>query len=309
MNSKSKNIIIIPIYHPDAGFNQLLKMLAVQQNIAFDLLILDSGSDLSIYKDYLQLFHYTIESIKPGTFNHGGTRQLAIDESAGYDFAIFLTQDAVPANEDAFANLIAAFDNPAVGCAYGRQLPNADADQAARFMRAFNYPGKSRLVTRADIPEYKLKAAFFSDAFSAYRIQALREVGGFPNDVIFGEDMYVAAKMLLQGWTKSYCADACVYHSHNYTLRQELKRYFDTGVFHAQQSWLLDKFGRADGTGVQFVKQELRYLWQNAPLEIPSVILHNGMKLIGYKMGLKEQHLPTAVKKRLSLQPSYWESR
>lgn len=39
--------------------------------------------------------------------------------------------------------------------------------------------------------------------------------------------------MVLAGWYNAYCAEAKVYHSHNYTILQEVRRYFDTGAFHA----------------------------------------------------------------------------
>ena len=47
-------------------------------------------------------------------------------------------------------------------------------------------------------------------------------VGGFPCDVIFGEDTVTAAKFLLAGWKIVYAAKAQVYHSHSYTWMQIL---------------------------------------------------------------------------------------
>ena len=80
--------------------------------------------------------------------------------------------------------------------------------------------------------------AFISNSFAAYRVSVLKEVGGFPDDVIFGEDMFVATKMLKAGYKIAYAAGACVYHSHDYSLWQEMKRYFDMGVFHAREPWI-----------------------------------------------------------------------
>ena len=83
-----------------------------------------------------------------------------------------------------------------------------------------------------------MKTAFNSNSFAAYRRKALKDVGGFPINTILSEDMYVTAKMLLKNWSVAYCADAKVYHSHNYTIWQEFKRYFDIGVFHAKEAWI-----------------------------------------------------------------------
>ena len=46
-----------------------------------------------------------------------------------------------------------------------------------------------------------------------------------------------------------YRGGGVVYHSHNYTVAQEFKRYFDLGVFFEKQRWLLDEFGRPEGEG------------------------------------------------------------
>lgn len=57
--------------------------------------------------------------------------------------------------------------------------------------------------------------------------------------MIFGEDT-IAAAMLLQGGKKiAYVSDAEAYHSHNYTVGQEFKRYFDIGVLHSTENWIL----------------------------------------------------------------------
>ena len=44
------------------------------------------------------------------------------------------------------------------------------------------------------------------------------------------------------------------YHSHNYTFFEEFKRYFDVGVFHEKESWILEEFGQASGEGANYVK-------------------------------------------------------
>ncbi|BBM05676.1 hypothetical protein HAALTHF_27910n [Vreelandella aquamarina] len=86
-----------------------------------------------------------------------------------------------------------------------------------------------------------------SNSFAAYRREALLAAGGFPEGTILSEDMMAGARLLQQGWKLAYCADACVQHSHNYTLAAEFKRYFDIGVFHHREQWLLAWLGKAEG--------------------------------------------------------------
>ena len=302
-----KSVVIIPIYRPDDKFKELLSMLKQQKEASFDVYIVDSGSRAEDYLNELDGLSYTIVKTTPQNFNHGGTRQAAAEACKDYQYLIYMTQDAIPVNEFTLHNLLKAFENPKVGCAYGRQLPHENATILAARARAFNYPAESRLKGTADTPELGIKVSFISDTFAAYRPDALKEIGGFPSDVILGEDTYVASKMVLAGWLNAYMADAQVYHSHNYTIMQEFRRYFDTGVFHARESWIQQSFGKAEGEGKKFVIDELRYLAKNKPLLVFSTILRDGFKLLGYKLGLHEKLIPTSIKKQCSMTSKYWK--
>lgn len=307
-NEKNGQVaVIIPIYHPDEKFTHLLDGLKAQKGADLFLYIVDSGSTPSAYEAHLEGLAYQIERTTPEKFNHGGTRRKAANACAQYPFLVFMTQDAVPADAYALANLLAVFQDEKVGCAYGRQLPNPDASLLGAHARLFNYPAQSRAKTLADVGALGIKAAFLSDTFAAYRTTALQEIGGFPQDVILGEDTYVAAKMLLAGWKSMYCAEARVYHSHDYTIWQEFRRYFDTGVFHAREPWIRKRFGQAEGEGKKFVLSEIRYLFHRAPWMLPGMVLGNGMKFLGYRMGMHEALLPLWISKKCSMNRSYWK--
>lgn len=298
--------VIIPIYHPDEKFTRLLDGLKAQDGVNFFLHIVDSGSIPASYEAHLEGLSYHIEKTTPEKFNHGGTRLSAAEACAQYPFLIFMTQDAVPADAHALANLLSVFQDEKVGCAYGRQLPNPDAGLLGAHARLFNYPPESQVKTLADAGTLGIKAAFLSDTFSAYRTAALQEIGGFPEDVILGEDTYAAARMLLAGWKSVYCAEARVYHSHDYTIWQEFRRYFDTGVFHAREPWIRERFGQAEGEGKKFVLSEVRYLLCRAPWMLPGMVLRDGMKFLGYRMGMHEASLPAWLREKCSMNRAYW---
>jgi len=207
---------------------------------------------------------------------------------------------------DAIERLLAAFDDEQVGAAYGRQLPHRNAGPIASHARLFNYPAESQLRSLQDRARFGIKTAFISNSFAAYRRNALMQVSGFPVDTIMNEDTYVAGKMLLSGWKIAYCADAQVYHSHDYGFLDEFKRYFDIGVFHTHTAWLQQTFGGASGEGLRFVISELRYLMKHAPLLVPSAVLRTGLKWLGFKLGALHQRLPLAILKCLSLHKTYW---
>ena len=59
----------------------------------------------------------------------------------------------------------------------------------------------------------------------------------------------------MAGWRTAYVAEAQVYHSHPFTVVQEFRRYFDTGVYHRQEMWLRESFGSPVGEGKRFVER------------------------------------------------------
>jgi rhamnosyltransferase len=136
----------------------------------------------------------------------------------------------------------------------------------------------------------------------------LKAIGGFPSDVILGEDMLAAARMLMAGKSVAYVADSCAYHSHNYSLFQEFARYFDTGVSHARSNWLLQEFGSANGEGLRFVRSEISFLWRSAQHQIPSAIFRTFAKWFGYKLGRLEAFLPRKIKLMCSMHKGYWRT-
>jgi len=297
--------VVVPTRNPGERWNQWLEALQFQQPPVSGLLV-DSCSDDGTNFTSLPAGLRCIQ-IPVAMFNHGGTRNLSLQHiPPATDFVVFMTQDALLANMDALQKLVSAFDDPSVACAFGRQLPHEDASTLAAHARIFNYPEASRVVSLADKDRLGLKTCFLSNSFAAYRVQDLLAVGGFPSNVILGEDMAVAARLLLAGKRVAYQADACVYHSHNYTPMEDFRRYFDTGVFHAREQWLLDAFGGASGEGLRFVKSEVRYLLKHAPWLIPSALLQTGLKLAGYRLGRAEGRLPLTLKKRLSMFRGFW---
>jgi rhamnosyltransferase len=219
---------------------------------------------------------------------------------------VFMTQDALLADPGALVLLAAVFENPSVACVYGRQLPHTDATPVAAHARLFNYPAESRVVSLVDKERLGLKTCFMSNSFAAYRVADLQAVGGFPSNVILGEDMSVAARLLMAGKRVAYVADACVHHSHNYSLPQEFRRYFDTGVFHARSPWLLQNFGTVSGEGLRFVRSELAYLLRHAPGWIPSAMVRTFAKLLGYRLGRLEALWPVWFKRWCSMHKGFW---
>jgi len=277
-----------------------------EQTLSFELVVIDSSSTDGT-SEFLKSRADTFITIKQSEFDHGATRTIAAKAASG-GILIFLTQDALPKDSKSLEQLLSAFENEGVVAAYGRQLPYDNASLFAKHLRNFNYPETSYIRSFQDSKEFGLKTAFLSDSFSAYKKEAIEAVGYFAEGTIVGEDMHLVARLLLNGGKVAYVANAEVYHSHNYTIVEDFQRYFDTGVFHTRQSWLIEKFGKAEGEGKRYVKSELTTLLQSgAYWQLPEFFIRNVMKLLGYKLGKNYKKLPRSVAVALSMHKSWWE--
>lgn len=296
---------IIPTYNGKADLIRLLDSLD-NQTASFDTFIVDSSSKDGT-QELAQERVANVTVIPSAEFNHGGTRQRMVDQNSGYDAYVFLTQDACLADRDAISRIIEPFSDPEIGAVCGRQLPHLNATPLAQHARFFNYPASVQVKSMVDVPRLGIKTAFMSNSFAAYRTEALQAVGGFPVHVIFAEDMYVAAKMLMTGWKVAYAGNAKCLHSHNYTITEEFERYFDMGVFHAREPWIKQNFGGAGGEGLRYLKSEMRFLGVQRLHMWPSAIVRNAVKLLGYKLGLQEKRLPIGLKRKFGMYKRYWD--
>ena len=297
--------IIIPTFNAGQWLQKLIHALKSQGIRPEQVFVIDSTSADNT-ADELRAYGARVNVIPQCEFNHGATRQLAANICNTSPFLIYLTHDAIPIGSHAFHSILTSFADPKVAMAYGRQIPREGASAIERHARLFNYPPVSEVRDLSCSTGYGVKTIFASDSFAAYRASSLRDVGGFPLDCFFAEDQIVAGRLLLAGYKLAYAADACVIHSHGYSTKQDFQRYFDVGVYHARNPWILDQFGKAEGEGLRFVKSELNYLLEDEPTSIPSALVRTVCKYVGYRVGRFEARLSNQQKARLSMFPSYW---
>ena len=274
--------IIIPTYNAGKEFEKLALMIKKQTANIRQVLVIDSSStDETV--NIAQKYGFAVEIIKKSEFGHGKTRQYAL-EKVKTEIVVFLTQDALLYDEFSVEKLVQCLiSDEKIAAVYGRQMPYENTGILGRFARLYNYPPISKINNFYDKKEKGIKTAFFFFSFSAYKKSLLLKTGGFP-DVNFGEDTFVAAKLLMNGYKTAYCADAKVYHSHDYSLYQEYVRNREIGKFHRQEKWLLETFGKAEGEGFKFVVNEAKYLVKNNKFYyLPVAFLHNVVKYLGYK--------------------------
>lgn len=298
--------IVIPTYNATPHWALLLSALEKQGIAKQQVLIIDSSSSDNT-QELVRRAGFRLMNVSKESFRHGATRQMAVESMPWAEFLVLLTQDAIPCGDHPIEMLLRAFRDPAVGAAYGRQLPREEADPIEKHARLFNYPDSSEVRTFASHEHIGIKTAFFSNSFAAYRRSAFDEVGGFPSNTIVSEEVTVVARMLLANWKVAYQSDATVIHSHPLTLRQEFSRYFDIGVHHGREHWMLDAFGGAGGEGRAFVMSQMQFLLKARPSLIPLSILRNVSKWCSYQLGLHEKYLPLSLKQSLSGQKNFWQ--
>ncbi len=297
--------LIVPTFNSGVPWCAFLASLERQSLQPHRKLIIDSCSDDQTVSLALQA-GFEVLIIDRKQFDHGGTRQQGVEALDDCDVVLFVTHEVIFAEPDSVECLLRAFDQPEVGAACGRQLPFDNATLSERHARTFNYPAQSQVKSLEDRKQSGIKTAFISNSFAAYRCEALSAVGGFHSRQIFGEDMYVGGKMLLAGWKIAYCGNAAVFQPHNHCVCTDISRSFDIGVFHSNQSWLLQEFKSPEGEGLRFVISELRLFWKERPACIFMPVIRNLLKFIAYRAGRLHRCFPMWFNRFFSLNRSFW---
>jgi len=301
-----KVALLVPTLNAGMLWEEFLESVENQTAQIDKKIIIDSGSNDHTV-ELAKKHGFQILTINKDRFDHGYARQLLAEAAADCEILIYLTQDSILSKKESLQNLINSFCDANVGLAYGRQLPHKGAKVLETHARLFNYPEIPIKKQLADKEKLGIKTASCSNSFAAYRKEALEQVGGFPSNTIFAEDVIVGGKMLMHGWKIDYVADSQVFHSHNYSAIEEFKRYFDIGVYHSTNQWLLEEFGKADGEGLKYVKSEIKYVAVNNPFVFPKMMASIMAKFLGYKLGMMHDKLSINQKKRFSMHKSYWD--
>lgn len=310
--------VIIPTYHPTGRLTESLRRLAEQSLPVRRALLLDTcdpdgssplerllreaaiGTEIGGMK-------ICTRKIPADQFDHGGTRALGADLCADADYLVFMTQDALPAGQDLIEELAKGFAMaPDIAASYARQLPDENARPDERISRELNYPDQSCVKTAADLKSLGVKTYFCSNVCAMYDTAIYRRLGGFVNHTVFNEDMIYAGHAVKAGYGICYRAQAKVYHSHNYTARQQFRRNFDLGVSQAEHPEVFAGIS-SEGEGRKFVSRVISLLRQlGESSAIPGFVIRCGFRLIGYRLGQNYRRVPAALIRKWTMSPAYW---
>lgn len=278
--------VIIPTLNAEHELPGLLEALKKQRIKELEIIVVDSEStDRTVA--IAEKAGARVLSVARKDFDHGQTRDLALRESYG-EIVVFLTQDAVPANDRFLEKLIRPLSEEKVAVVTGRQLPKTDAVLMEKLVRLFNYPSESHVRSEEDVDRMGIKAFFCSDVCAAYNRRIYLELGGFDYPLKTNEDMFYAAKAIRSGYRVAYAADALVYHSHNFSLKEQYERNYIQGYEIERHRPLLGEVSQ-ESEGMKLVKTvSSGLLRQGQVLSVSRFGLDCCARLLGSRAGKKK---------------------
>jgi len=302
MNSEMVDAsILLLTKNAGSDLTRLLASVRSQKtNLHTEIIAVDSGStDRTV--ELLASFAVPVWPIPAEQFHHARTRNFAATLARGR-FLVFLSQDAIPVHQRWLANLLADFHDPLVGAIYGRQSPKAGSSLERRDVLDTIYGEKKVVKDPARRNGMGYRFYHFSDVNAALRRSVWERVR-FPEDMKVFEDLGIAKRILDGGWKIVYEPKAAVFHSHTHSTIELLKRYFDIGYTlrllkiwdapETRRSLVRDGWKLLEAKVRRIRDQETRSLARNG-------IGQDLAKSLGMFLGLNQNCLPLALKRRLS---------
>lgn len=274
--------VICPLYNAEKYIRNLDSSIKRQKNVNIQKIsyILTESNDNT--KQILNEIGAKYGEIKPEEFSHSLSREkIAMQSDA--DILVFITQDVEIRNDDWLEKLVEPIVNNEADASFSRQLTKFD--NIEKYTRERNYPNESYIVSKNDIERLGLRTFFFSDASSAINRKIFQSLNGYDQkDLPTNEDMYIAYKLILNDYIIKYCSDSVVYHSHQFTLKQLYRRYYDTGLFFSQNNYL-NQYG-TNKTGSGLALYILKRAFQDRNYKVLMNFVPNMIvRFIGMKVG------------------------
>jgi rhamnosyltransferase len=223
--------VIIPTRNGERFLDRSLKAVFAQKTrFTFEVIIVDSGStDMTaqIALGYPVRFY----RINPEDFNHGLTRNFAISLARG-EYAVLLTQDAVPCNSLWLDKLAMVLEvDSCVAGAYSRHFARDDSSLIAQARVRGEISSQSSRIESFidDLDKYskfsmrqKRRLCSFDNVSSCVRKSVWEKIP-FPESE-FAEDIKWAQRVLMSGFKIVFEPESSVYHSHDYSPAEWFKR-------------------------------------------------------------------------------------
>lgn len=307
-----KASVIIPLYNGGEIYKDVLKSVLAQDYSDFEVVVVDSTSSdgsgeftKEVAKNDSRVIYSRIQKI---TFQHGRTRNYGASLATG-DYLVFITQDALPADNTWLSEMVKPFaKDPAIAGVFGRHVAydNGDIFEKEALRQYFDSFCETEEGAVFEIDDYDRFAtdsgyqahlSFYSDNASAMR-KSVWETIPYP-EVDFAEDQIWAKKMLLAGYKKAYAHKAVVYHSHKYGFKEAMRRYAD------DSRAIYNMFNIALEAHVRAIPRQIVRNYRNDQKVFTTVkvsafkkiglkmysLKKNTAKIVGYYLGYRKQSI------------------
>ena len=212
--------IVIPVKNEAQHICACIESWINQSVPVEKIVVIDSGSTdgtLEILKNYKQV---ELVEIEPANFNHGTTRNIAI-QRVTTDLVLLTVGDGRAADNQVLEKMCDALHSKHVAGVCGHQIVAHEPDKnpAAWFrpcsvpqIQYFSFDSEDDFDTAP--PEHKKQAASWDNVIAMYRTQVLRDAIPFKS-ITYGEDTQWAVDALRAGHTLAYNPSARIYHYHH----------------------------------------------------------------------------------------------
>jgi glycosyltransferase involved in cell wall biosynthesis len=231
MSARTDVSVVIPTLNGGRELAELLDAISTQEGPFRPVVVaIDSGSTDGTL-DALRRYGARVLAISPGEFNHGQTRNLAL-ESVDTEFAILTVQDALPASRTWLAALVEPLvrDSSLAGT-WARQQAREDASRLTAFYLGNWIGAQTSARTAGPLTARQLAAltpaerhltCAFDNVCSCIRVAVWRQQPFRATRI--AEDLEWALHVLEAGYRLAFVPEAVVTHSHERSALYELRR-------------------------------------------------------------------------------------
>lgn len=210
--------VVIPTYQAGKEFEELLRVLKMQQNIKnVEIVIVDSGSKDDTVKLAREAGCVVVE-IPQAEFSHSHARNLGAEHASGA-FILLMTQDAMPDSSlwlSGFLQPLLRGDAVAASC---KEIPRSDCDLLGAFAiwnhsEFMGIQTRDRMMQLPATEDYiSLRTnAQLSDVACIIRADLLKK---YPYRGSYAEDLDLGLRLIRDGYRIALLSSVQVIHSHN----------------------------------------------------------------------------------------------
>ena len=281
--------IIIPARNEEKHLNRLLK--AVFENITdfdYEVIVVDTESTDNT-RAIARRYPVLLTEISSARFSHGRARNLGASNAKG-ELLVFINADAYPVGKHWLNDIAEIFKDKSVSAVYARQIPSIESSPFEKFFLNYIYPKKAMIRKGIDINNCSLEDIFFSTVNSAIRKIDWQNCK-FNEDLILSEDQEWSKRMLLNKKKILYDPEIQVVHSHNYGLKEFIRRNFISGM--SLKGVVNASLGRCIGFQARYLTAGIRYMLKHKYF-VHTILFpaYEAVRLLAFFIGFHSGYIP-----------------